>query len=94
MCLLLFQFQRTIFFISGYAITRFKADNPGWWPLHCHNAMHNMEGMMLLLHIKDPLTNRPESMVPRGLPTCGKHQFSADEPFPWQIKPDSAILRI
>lgn len=79
---------------QGYAITRFKADNPGWWPLHCHNAMHNMEGMMLLLHIKDPLNNRPESMVPRGLPTCGKHQFSAEEPLPWQIKPDSGIHRI
>jgi FtsP/CotA-like multicopper oxidase with cupredoxin domain len=21
---------------NGYVIFRFKADNPGWWLLHCH----------------------------------------------------------
>ena len=25
---------------EGYAIVRFKAESPGWWPLHCHQSMH------------------------------------------------------
>lgn len=25
---------------KGYTIFRFKADNPGWWLLHCHFGMN------------------------------------------------------
>ena len=38
---------------DGYSIVRFRAENPGWWPFHCHQAMHNAEGMMLIFHIED-----------------------------------------
>ena len=72
--------------LLGYAIVRFKALNPGYWPLHCHNAMHNMEGMMLLLHVKDSVHNRPLSTVPEGLPRCGSHEPS--ETLPWEIIPN------
>ena len=52
---------------QGYTIVRFKATNPGWWPLHCHNALHNMEGKPLIqiwktnretIHLRDPFFAR------------------------------------
>lgn len=30
---------------SGYAIIRFKVDNPGFWFSHCHFESHSNEGM-------------------------------------------------
>ena len=51
---------------QGYVIVRFLADNPGYWPLHCHNLMHNLEGMAVLLHVKDSINNRPFSNIPDG----------------------------
>jgi FtsP/CotA-like multicopper oxidase with cupredoxin domain len=29
----------------------FKADNPGWWMLHCHVLYHSLGGMMILVHV-------------------------------------------
>ena len=68
---------------QGYAIVRFRATNPGYWPLHCHNLMHAVEGMMLLFHINDSLQNRPFSMIPDGLPQCLNHLPSVI--YPWDI---------
>ena len=28
----------------------FRADNPGWWMIHCHELYHSRGGMMILLH--------------------------------------------
>lgn len=33
----------------GYAVVRFRADNPGPWLFHCHAASHNFEGMKVVL---------------------------------------------
>ena len=30
---------------GGYTIIRFIVDNPGWWLLHCHIEIHQLEGM-------------------------------------------------
>ena len=30
---------------GGYAVIRFTVDNPGWWFLHCHIEIHQLEGM-------------------------------------------------
>ncbi|CBY11575.1 unnamed protein product [Oikopleura dioica] len=75
---------------QGYAIVRFKATNPGWWPLHCHNALHNMEGMMLLFHVDDEEHGRPLTTIPRGLPQCSPQQSSrrAEQLYPWEIEPN------
>lgn len=29
---------------NGYAVIRFKADNPGTWLLHCHIEFHTVSG--------------------------------------------------
>jgi hypothetical protein len=38
---------------NGYTIIRFFANNPGVWPLHCHNAMvvFQLDLVNLLLYI-------------------------------------------
>ena len=36
----------------GYAVVRFKADNPGFWMLHCHQEQHMEDGMMMILQVR------------------------------------------
>ncbi|OCK82156.1 multicopper oxidase, partial [Lepidopterella palustris CBS 459.81] len=35
----------------GYAVLRFRADNPGVWMLHCHLLWHQASGMAMALHV-------------------------------------------
>jgi ABC-type multidrug transport system ATPase subunit/FtsP/CotA-like multicopper oxidase with cupredoxin domain len=34
---------------GGWAVVRFRADNPGWWLLHCHMHIHLHDGMALVI---------------------------------------------
>ena len=34
---------------GGYTVIRFVADNPGWWLLHCHIEIHQLEGMAAVI---------------------------------------------
>ena len=36
---------------AGFAILRFKADNPGFWFVHCHFAWHNHIGMGFVIQV-------------------------------------------
>ncbi|CAG7918927.1 unnamed protein product [Penicillium olsonii] len=39
----------------GYAVLRFRADNPGVWLLHCHVLWHSVTGMAMLIDVQgDP----------------------------------------
>ena len=71
-----------IYNFLGYTIVRFKATNPGYWPFHCHAMMHNLEGMLILLRIKDP-ENPDRPYPPAGLPKCNSYKFNDDE-YPWE----------
>ena len=37
---------------AGFAILRFKADNPGFWLVHCHYAWHIQIGMAFILQVR------------------------------------------
>ena len=37
---------------GGFAILRFKADNPGFWFTHCHFAWHNHIGMGFVIQVR------------------------------------------
>ena len=40
----------TVGVLPGHSITiAFRADNPGWWMIHCHQLLHAAGGMMALL---------------------------------------------
>lgn len=44
----------TILVLPDSTVTiQFEADNPGVWPLHCHNLYHGASGMFTLLRYKD-----------------------------------------
>nr|XP_034182757.1 laccase-1-like [Osmia lignaria] len=52
---------------GGYVILRFKANNPGYWLLHCHFTWHHLTGMELVIHVGD-LEDLPP--VPPDFPEC------------------------
>ena len=36
---------------GGFVIMRFRADNPGFWIMHCHIDFHNHAGMAVVLQV-------------------------------------------
>ncbi|XP_068204135.1 uncharacterized protein [Palaemon carinicauda] len=52
---------------GGYTIVRLKADNPGYWLMHCHLILHSEAGMIAILHVGEQSDLPP---VPEGFPTC------------------------
>ncbi|XP_053672224.1 uncharacterized protein LOC128722576 [Anopheles nili] len=55
----------------GYVRIRFRADNPGFWLVHCHFEWHLANGMGLVVQIGEP-----EQMLkpPADFPRCGSYQ--------------------
>ncbi|XP_064087026.1 LOW QUALITY PROTEIN: uncharacterized protein LOC135201744 [Macrobrachium nipponense] len=56
---------------GGYTIIRFKADNPGYWLLHCHLLFHSEAGMNLVIKAGED-KDMPE--VPADYPRCGSYR--------------------
>ncbi|KAJ6847390.1 laccase-14-like [Iris pallida] len=56
---------------GGWAVIRFRADNPGVWLLHCHFEHHHFKGMSMVYIVKDGqhLHTRLRH-PPKNLPTC------------------------
>ncbi|CAL1684661.1 unnamed protein product [Lasius platythorax] len=52
---------------NGYAIIRFRANNPGYWFFHCHFIYHLTLGMANIFHVGGP--DLPP--VPQHFPKCG-----------------------
>ncbi|KAL8596342.1 hypothetical protein ACOMHN_067033 [Nucella lapillus] len=61
---------------GGYTIIRFKADNPGFWLMHCHIEFHNNIGMSLVIQVGEPNQFPPR---PKNFPTCGSWKLSIDD---------------
>ncbi|XP_017471070.1 PREDICTED: laccase-21-like, partial [Rhagoletis zephyria] len=55
---------------NGYAVLRFRADNPGVWLFHCHFQFHIVIGMNMLFQVGTPADWPP---VPVSFPRCGNH---------------------
>ncbi|XP_046390564.1 laccase-1-like [Ischnura elegans] len=55
---------------AGYAVIRFRADNPGFWLLHCHFAFHLASGMALVIQVGEKRDFVPP---PPGFPPCGNY---------------------
>jgi FtsP/CotA-like multicopper oxidase with cupredoxin domain len=54
---------------GGFAVVRFRVDNPGMWHLHCHMADHLASGMGMILNAAPEL--QPQLPPPAGFPRCG-----------------------
>ena len=57
---------------GGYVVINFISDNPGWWFLHCHIEMHQLQGMALIVNEISDRKLRP----PKGLNKCGDVELS------------------
>ncbi|XP_037922319.1 oxidoreductase OpS5 isoform X2 [Hermetia illucens] len=55
---------------NGYVVLRFRADNPGYWLMHCHFLFHTVIGMNFIVHIGTQADLPP---VPPDFPRCGNH---------------------
>ncbi|XP_076302099.1 uncharacterized protein LOC143220313 [Lasioglossum baleicum] len=53
--------------MNGYSIIRFKADNPGWWLIHCHFSWHHLTGMELVIRVG---TRNDLPPIPDKFPQC------------------------
>ena len=59
---------------GGYAVVYFKTDNPGWWFLHCHIEVHQLEGMGLIIN-----EGGEKTIPPGGMYKCGNFSLTIDE---------------
>ncbi|XP_067620020.1 uncharacterized protein [Eurosta solidaginis] len=64
----------------GYAVVRFRAENPGFWLMHCHYEWHLAIGMGLILQVGNTSEMVP---TPKRFPVCGNYlpELEVGEPF-------------
>ncbi|XP_055904977.1 uncharacterized protein LOC129940613 [Eupeodes corollae] len=55
----------------GYAVLRFRANNPGFWLMHCHYEWHFATGMGVIIQVGD--TNQMVR-APADFPKCKNYQ--------------------
>ena len=65
---------------GGYAVVYFKANNPGYWFLHCHIELHVLNGMSAVIAEEvSRATSPPEEMLKCGsFPDYTVEQFKID----------------
>lgn len=61
---------------GGYVVVAFRADNPGYWFLHCHIEVHQLEGMGVLI---EEYPYRQHKREPAGINTHGNFRWSISE---------------
>ena len=63
---------------GGYAVVYFKADNPGWWFLHCHIEVHQLEGMGVIIDEGEE-SNGDKTVTPKEMSECGNFSYTAEK---------------
>ena len=61
---------------GGYVVIAFRANNPGYWFLHCHIESHQLEGMAVLIREYPESEHNPP---PTGINDCKNFQLSFDQ---------------
>ena len=61
---------------GGYVVIAFLADNPGYWFLHCHIEVHQLEGMRVLIEEYD---YKNLSAPPDNIDTPGHFDWTLEE---------------
>ena len=57
-------------------VVYFKADNPGYWFLHCHIEVHQLEGMGVIIRAGE---RQEHQDIPNGFPTCSNFEWTVDK---------------
>ena len=60
---------------GGYVVINFISDNSGYWFLHCHIEVHQLEGMAMIV---DETGGRP-MQPPKGMNKCGDFEISVEK---------------
>ena len=60
---------------GGYVVINFMSDNPGYWFLHCHIEVHQLEGMALIINEAQNQQNPP----PNGMNQCGNFIWTVND---------------
>ncbi|XP_061167179.1 uncharacterized protein LOC133176019 [Saccostrea echinata] len=61
---------------NGYVIIRLKADNPGFWFMHCHFGHHQTQGMNLIMQ-EGNIADMPK--LPPNFPTCNNFLVNPEQ---------------
>ena len=56
---------------GGYVVINFISDNPGWWFLHCHIEIHQLQGMAMIVN---EISDEPLP-PPKGMNKCGDFEI-------------------
>ena len=57
---------------AGYTLLRLKADNPGYWIMHCHMSWHSHIGMAVVFKVGQQSDIPP---TPENFPKCANFNF-------------------
>ena len=60
---------------GGYVVVYIQSDNPGYWYLHCHIEVHQLQGMAIIINEAED----EQFPVPSGTNICGNFTWSLDE---------------
>ena len=60
---------------GGYVVVYIQSNNPGFWFLHCHIEVHQLEGMSMIINEGFDWRNPP----PSDIRECGDFSWSIDE---------------
>ena len=60
---------------GGYVVINFLSDNPGYWFLHCHIEVHQLEGMAIIVNETSPEPLQP----PKEIGKCGDFEISVNK---------------
>ena len=63
---------------GGYVVINFVSDNSGYWFLHCHIEVHQLEGMAMIVDETGGIPMPP----PEGMNKCGDFEISVEK-FRW-----------
>ena len=61
---------------GGYVVIAFRANNPGYWFLHCHIESHQLEGMAVLIREYPDSEHNPP---PDGINDCTNFHWTFEE---------------
>ena len=66
---------------GGYVVIAFKADNPGYWFMHCHIEAHQLEGMAIIIQEYPEKRHRKP---PPGINIIGDFFWQYKTPTDWK----------
>ena len=61
---------------GGYVVVAFSADNPGYWFLHCHIEVHQLEGMGVLIEEYSSVQHKGP---PEGINNIGNFRWEIND---------------